>query len=453
MTLRWKLVVLYALIVAGVIGGFGAALSVGLRRSLVESMDGELEARARAVVALAEHEHDAWFIEEKAGLHVEFAESTGRYFVVAENGKPVLESALAKKLGVTVTAADGAADVERAGARYREVTVEVTKLADESPAERPATVRVVCGAPTAPVEASMAALTGQVLWIGPAALLVSLAGGFWLVSRALRPIDRMARTAREIEATDLSRRIDVEGDDELGRLAATLNDAFARLQDAFDRQTRFTADASHELRTPLAVIAGNIELALKRPRSADEYRDAIADIAEAAERMRSIVEGLLTLARADAKAVQLRRERVSLTTLADEVMRLHRPLAAERGVTVTVESDGDVAATGDPERLRELVSNLVSNAIRYNRDGGSVSVRLSRDGATARLAVDDTGIGIPAEDLPHVFERFYRADKSRTRGGTGLGLAIVKWIVDAHAGTVSVESVPGRTRFAITLPA
>ena len=419
-------------------------------------MDAELEARARSVVALAEHEHEQWFIEEKAGLHIEFADATGRYFVVAEEGKVVLESSLATSQGVTPPAADGAVDVERGGVRYREVTIRVTKLADDSEAERPATVRVVCGATTAPIDGSTAALTAQLSWIGPAVLLLSVAGGFFLVSRALRPIGLIARTAREIEATDLSRRIDVRGDDELGRLAGTLNGTFARLQDAFDRQTRFTADASHELRTPLAVIAGNIELALKRPRSAEEYRDAIADIAEAADRMRSIVEGLLTLARADSKAVQLRRERVSLTALADEAARLHRPLADGAGVKIAVESEGDVAVTGDPERLRELVSNLVSNAIRYNREGGSVSVRVSREGATARLAVDDTGIGIAAEDLSHVFERFYRVDKVRSGagGGTGLGLAIVKWIVDAHEGSVTVESVPGEgTRFAVMLPA
>jgi heavy metal sensor kinase len=294
------------------------------------------------------------------------------------------------------------------------------------------------------------------MWIGPVVLIVSLAGGWMLVSRALRPMGAIARTAEQIQATDLSRRIDIRGSDELARLGKTLNDMLARLHESFDRQTRFTADASHELRTPLSVIAGNVELALKRPRPAEEYQDLLRDIGEAAERMTSTVEGLLTLARADAKSLPMRRDPVSLTVVADEVVRLCRPLAEKKGVTLSVESEGDVAVTADGERMRELVSNLVTNAIRYNRPQGKVTIRLRRRGGRAEVAVDDTGIGIPAEDLPHIFERFYRVDKARSReeGGSGLGLAIVKWIVDAHAGTISVTSEPGSgSRFVISLPA
>ncbi|MBI2899922.1 MAG: hypothetical protein HYY17_07040 [Planctomycetes bacterium] len=159
---------------------------------------------------------------------------------------------------------------------------------------------------------------------------------------------------------------------------------------------------------------------------------------------------------ADARTMALKRERVSLTSLCDEMARLHAPLAERNDVRVAVESAGDVAVTGDPERLRDLVTNLLTNAIRYNRKGGEVKLRLSRQGPDARLAVDDTGIGIPAEDLPHLFERFYRVDKARSRevGGTGLGLAIAKWIVDAHAGRIEVSSRLGEgSSFVLTLPA
>ncbi len=455
--LRWKLVGLYALVLAAVIVAFGVALVVGWRGSLLRAMDGELEARAGAVCALAERERDGWFVEKKSGLGEDFAEASGRYYLVADLGGNVLiESPLVSKLALTAPGADGVRGRPAGRGRYRELTITLTKAADEEEGVGEAVVRVTCGADVSGVDASVAALTRLLLAVGPAVLLLSLAGGFLLVSRALRPIERMAQTAEQISALDLTRRVEVQGDDELARLGRTLNEMFERLQAAFEQQTRFTADASHELRTPLSIISGNVELGLKRPRSAEEHREVLEDIREASDRMRSIVEGLLVLARADAKGLPLLREPVSLTAVADEIVRLFRPLAEERGVTVAVASAGDVTAIGDRDRFKDLISNLVTNAIRYNRRGGSVTVRLSTADGRASLSVDDTGIGIPAEDLPHVFERFYRVDKARSRsaGGSGLGLAIVKWIVDTHSGTIAASSEPGvGTRFVVSLPA
>jgi len=455
--LRWKLVGLYALVLAAVIVAFGVALVVGWRGSLLRAMDGELEARAGAVCALAERERDGWFVEKKSGLGEDFAEASGRYYLVADLGGNVLiESPLVSKLALTAPGADGVRERPAGRGRYRELTITLTKAADEEEGVGEAVVRVTCGADVSGVDASVAALTRLLLAVGPAVLLLSLAGGFLLVSRALRPIERMAQTAEQISALDLTRRVEVQGDDELARLGRTLNEMFERLQAAFEQQTRFTADASHELRTPLSIISGNVELGLKRPRSAEEHREVLEDIREASDRMRSIVEGLLVLARADAKGLPLLREPVSLTAVADEIVRLFRPLAEERGVTVAVASAGDVTAIGDRDRFKDLISNLVTNAIRYNRRGGSVTVRLSTADGRASLSVDDTGIGIPAEDLPHVFERFYRVDKARSRsaGGSGLGLAIVKWIVDTHSGTIAASSEPGvGTRFVVSLPA
>jgi len=456
--LRWKLVALYVLILVIVIGGFSVALAVGLKRSLLEAMDRELETRARSIVALSEFEKGNWFVEPKSRLPEEFSEDRGLYYLLSDDsGKVVLASALALKLSMGPASSEGNREAEWAGVRYREHAVKVTKLADEEEGWGSQTVRVTCGKSMATVDESMAALATQLALIGPGILILSVLGGLLLASRALRPIDRIARTAEEINASDLSRRIEVKSTDELGRLAGTLNEMFGRLQEAFDRQARFTADASHELRTPLSVIAGNVELGLKRQRSAEEHREILEDVRGASDRMQSIVEGLLTLARADAKAVKLRRERVSLTSLADEMARLHRPLAEKQGVKISVASEGDVEVTGDPERLKELITNLLTNAIRYSKPGGGeVGVRISCADGRAQLSVDDTGIGIPAADLPHIFERFYRVDKARSReaGGSGLGLAIVKWIVDAHAGSISVDSELGRgSRFVVSLPA
>jgi heavy metal sensor kinase len=448
--LRWKLVALYVAILIAVIGGFSVALAAAVQRNLFETADRELEARARAICALVEYEEGRWHVEPKSRIPEEYTEERGLYYsIVDKAGQVVLKSRNAPE----PPPADGARSTERG---FREVSVTLTKLADADEGWGSQTVRVVAGKSQASIDESMAALRTQLAIIGPGILLLSVLGGLLLVSRALRPIEKIARTAQEINASDLSRRIEVKGSDELGRLAATLNGMFDRLQEAFDRQTRFTADASHELRTPLSVIAGSVELGLKRPRSPEEHRELLEDVREATARMRSIVEGLLTLARADAGAVQLRRERVSVTSLADEMARLHRPLAEEKGVKIAVESEGDVEAMGDPERLKELIGNLLSNAIRYNKPGGTVAVKLSRAVDRAQMVVDDTGIGIPAEDLPRIFERFYRVDKARSReaGGNGLGLAIVKWIVEAHRGSISVTSEAGRgSRFVVTLPA
>ncbi|MEK7865910.1 MAG: ATP-binding protein [Planctomycetota bacterium] len=455
LSLRWKLVGLYALILCLVVGGFSAALVAAMRRSQLRALDEELDARARALVGRVEHEGGRWFVEEKTGVNQEFAEDRGVYYVIEHQGAEVLSSALARRLGARIAAADGDREVEFGGRRFHERVSTLAKLADEEEGGQTEQVRVAVAKDIAPMEQSLDSLVGQLAVVGPAVLVLSLAGGLFLVSRALRPIDRMTTAAGEIQATDLSKRLDVRGGDEIARLAKTLNDLFRRLEASFERQARFTADASHELRTPLALVAGNVELALKRPRTAEEYKDAIAEIGEAADRMRSVVEGLLTLARADAKSVPLKRETVRLSLLALDVARLHRPLAEKAQVEVIVEPLDEARVTGDPDRLKELVSNLLTNAIRYNKPGGKVTVRASSSAGVTQLVVEDTGIGIPAEDLGHVFERFYRVDKARSReiGGSGLGLAIAKWIVDAHLGTISVSSDSGvGTRLTVCLP-
>ncbi len=456
MPLRFRLVALYALILAAVIGAFSALLVVRLRATLVSAVDTELDARARAIGIVAELEDGRWSIERKSGIDDDYAAGGRLYYVVVDGqGKCVLASPLARALGRGAEAG-GPRDAQVAGRHLREVVVTLMKSSDEDEAAmRGAVLRIAVGEDMADADATVSTLLQQLAIVGPLVLVASLAGGLLLAGRALRPIGRMGAAAAEISASDLSRRIEVEGNDELARLARTLNATFDRLQEAFDRQTRFTADASHELRTPLSIVAGNVELALKRPRTVEEYRESLVEIQEATQRMQSIVEGLLTLARADAQSVPFARNPVPLGALCEEVVRLHRTVAEQREVSLVVEAPAEVVVPGDADRLRDLVSNLVTNAIRYNQKGGRVAVRVAREDGRALLSVEDTGIGIPAEDLPHVFERFYRVDKARSSeaGGSGLGLAIAKWIVDAHAGTITVESIPGKgTRFDVRLP-
>jgi heavy metal sensor kinase len=298
-------------------------------------------------------------------------------------------------------------------------------------------------------------LLAGVLGAGAGVMVLALAGGWFLAWRALRPIARITEAAAEVSASNLSRRVDASRmERELAGLAETLNAAFSRLEQAFERQTRFTADASHELRTPLSIAMSEAELALRKERTPAEYRESLETVFRATQRMKAVVEGLLTLARADARELNLRRERLDLRKLVEETAALVAPLALERRVTVTVAAD-PVELEGDRDRLREVVTNLLTNAIRYNGAGGKVDVSLQERGDRAVLAVADTGIGIPEKDRPHVFERFYRVDKARSReqGGTGLGLAIAKWAVEAHGGTIAFESREGAgTTFTVSLP-
>ena len=318
----------------------------------------------------------------------------------------------------------------------------------------PVGTRVLVGSSRRRERAELGRLHEIVALAGACILAVGLLGGWLLAGRVLRPIEVMSAAASAISATDLSRRIDVrEAESELGSLARTLNEAFARLESAFDRQVRFTADASHELRTPLSVVHSHAQIALSRPRTAEEYRQTIETCLRATTRMKSLVESLLMLARADAHRLELVRERCDLALVVQECVTLLQPLAAERAVTLETEL-ASLVVLGDRARLAQVVTNLVGNAIRYNKDGGKVRVTLVASGLEAVLSTSDTGIGIPLADQPRVFERFFRADPARSRdGGTGLGLAICSSIVAAHGGAISFESKPGEgTTFVVRLP-
>jgi two-component system OmpR family sensor kinase len=295
----------------------------------------------------------------------------------------------------------------------------------------------------------------QLVLTGLGVLAVGLVGGFFLSSRAVRPIAAMSATAASISANNLDHRIDVkEVDSELGNLATVLNEMFARLEGAFERQARFTADASHELRTPLTVIHSFAELALSKPRTSAEYQETLDTCVRATRRMKSIVEGLLTLARADAGKLELKRQPLDLGALVTDAASLLEPLAVQKNVQLSVQAP-PLEMLGDMTRLAQVVTNLVSNAINYNRPGGSVTATLTTEGGEAVLIVADTGCGIPEEDGSHLFERFYRVDKARSRelGGSGLGLAICKSIVEGLGGTIGFTTELNKgSSFVVRLP-
>lgn len=309
--------------------------------------------------------------------------------------------------------------------------------------------------PLKDVDLTLGMLTVILLGGGAIALMITAAGAALLSRRALLPIDQVTQTAQSIvRAEDLGQRVPVPPQqDELHRLTVTINDLLGRLEGLFNAQQRFVADVSHELRTPLAAMQGNLEIiargACHNPEILDE---ALGDMRRETARLIRMVNDLLVLAQSDTRR-QIRSEPVELDTLLLEVYRELRPLAG--AVALRIGAEDQVMVSGDRDRIKQALINLSVNALQHTAAGGAVTMGLERRDGMACLSVSDTGEGIAEEDLPHIFERFFRADRSRSRhsGGAGLGLSIVRWVAEAHKGTVTVASIPGRgSTFAIWLP-
>jgi signal transduction histidine kinase len=310
------------------------------------------------------------------------------------------------------------------------------------------------------------------IWLfhGTMGLLAAAIGGYWLAGKALRPVKMITRTANEINATDLRRRLDLQRRDEFGELAATFDQMLGRLDDAFKCQNQFTADASHELRTPLTIIDLEINRALTQLCTPEEYRQVLAVVRTENEQMTAIVNNLLLLARVNTGQTVLHLQETDLSDVALASVERLLPLARQSGITLSTGELPELLVNGDQQYLSRMMMNLIENAIKYTRGiGKHVHVDLSeKTGNWGSIRVQDDGPGIAEEHLPHLFDRFYRVDKARSRneegsldgtcwgeqqGGTGLGLSIVQWIVQEHGGEVLVESKKGEgATFEVRLP-
>ncbi len=314
---------------------------------------------------------------------------------------------------------------------------------------------VLAGRSIDAVERAQQRLAWMLLGVGAAVLAVGLGGGWWLSSRALRPVEEIRSAASRIAGGSLSERIvTTEPGSEIGRLASVLNEMFDRLEAAFARQRQFTADAAHELRTPISVLLVEAQTALARERSPESYRETIQASLAAAQQMRRLTESLLQLARLDEGSIGFQPGPVNLADIGQRCTAAIQALAASKAIRIEC-TLGDAWCHGDPERLGQVVTNLLANAIHYNQPNGRIDLVTRIVDGQAVLEVRDTGIGIDARDLPHVFDRFFRADRARSRaeGHSGLGLAISQAIVQAHQGRITVQSEPGRgSTFTVLLP-
>ncbi|MGH2365053.1 MAG: sensor histidine kinase [Chloroflexota bacterium] len=452
-TIRVRLTLWYVGLLAVILVAFSAFLYVNLDQGLREAQDRALLSQETQALAVLNAQRGTPRLTDPAAQlpadSVLALYSASRGTLLESNTR----QPPAVPLGVLRVAAAGMrtfATVDAAGKGWRVLASPV------GPTGQLRGVLVVAR-PEDAVTSALDELEDLLLVAVPGTLLLAVAGGFFLAARALGPIDRITRAAEEVGGHDLSWRIDLPPtNDEVGRLAATFDRMLHRLNEAFRRERQFTADASHELRTPLAMLTSQADVALERPRKASEYREALTNIRQDASRMGHLLSELLVLARADAGHEQLTRELLALHELVSDVAGAMLPLAESRQVGLEVAAADPLFVQGDQTRLTQLVVNLVDNALKYTAPGGRVQVCVKRQGGWAVAQIADTGVGIAPEHLPHLFERFYRVDRSRSRqdGGEGLGLAISLWIAQAHGGTIQVQSTlhQGST-FTVTLPA
>lgn len=460
--IRVRLTLWYVLLLAVVLTMFSGALYLALRITLYNDLDNILRSSAALVTNTLEVDDQGHLTAELEQPLLWNNPKQGEHFwrILSPVGQVVEQSGVHDMGNVPI--APTVLAVALSGQEvFRTVRVEDTLI-------RIYTTPVVHGGQIVgavqegfsldDVQQTLAAFRWILILALPATLALASGGGLFLASRTLRPVDQITRAAQSISAHDLSQRLNLNlPDDELGRLARTFDAMIARLDEAFRRQRRFTADASHELRTPLTIIKGDLSLALARPRDADYYHQVLAEIDEEVDHMRRLVERLLALARADAEGLTLNRETVHLSALLTDLIEQTRPLAEAKGLALTAQIAPDLTASVDPDAVTQVVLNLLENAIKYTPSG---RVRLSAhrarpDSSEILIAISDSGPGIPAEHLPHIFDRFYRADGARSRelGGAGLGLAIAKQLVEMHGGAIRVESTPGRgSEFRFTLP-
>ncbi len=462
MPLRVRLTLWYGTALAAILVVFGGVLYAMLAHGLRDQVDRSLdEAASVAVRALEQHRVGPFLpFEDLAVEFPELAVLDKSFQIFSPAGKVTIQSPNLGRLDIPLSrtaleaALSGRATFESArfldGSSFRLLSVPI--ILDG------ALVNIIqVGTSLRSVEEMLHRLLLVLLMSLPAALAVALGGGWFLAGRALRPVEAITQAARRIAAGDLTQRLTVaHSPDEIGRLAATFNNMIARLEASFRQVRQFSADASHELRTPLTVMKGETELALRRARPAEDYKLVMESTLEEIDRMAQIVDELLFLSRADLGEVRIESQPVRLDALVEDIQRQAVVLGQEQEIQVMVGSVALVQVQGDELRLRELLLNLVDNAVKYSRPGGKVEIALARDAGMARLSVTDQGIGISAEAQTRIFDRFYRTDDARAHAkkGTGLGLSICKWIVEAHHGRIEVQSKVGEgSRFTVILPA
>lgn len=459
--LRTKLAIIYAgifaLLLAGTIAWFYNLFAYQVNKDLTD----ELGERAVAVRNFLHLEGDRARLVYDAADPDEayFVSLATRYYQIynASSGQLMARSPEMEAIGFQY-APDEVRELIR-GPRLSMIQTEQVSLLLHNDLVRSADGRLYLlqvGVSLEPRNAALRRLLQVGLWLIPVGLTATVSLAWWIGGRALRPVLELAAAAKEISISRLDKRLPVRGaDDELDQLAVAFNEVMNRLEDSVRQMREFTASISHELRTPLTVLRGEAEVALSRDHAAGDYRRVLESQLEEFEKLSQMINRMLTLARAEAGQITLARDRVCLADLAASAAEQMEPLAASKGVSLTSACEEDIVITGDFGWLERAVLNLLDNAVKFTPRGGCIQLSVHSEKSIAVLEVKDNGAGISAEALPHIFERFYREDSSRSREveGAGLGLSLVEWIVRQHHGRISVASRIGEgSVFRVELP-
>ena len=462
MNIRLRLTLWYTAILFLILLVFSLAVYLGLARSLLATVDNHLQREVGEILGNLNFErpHDDDADEQEAGLELKYTPEEGVFWrILGADGRPLIDP------GYFEGASFDPNVLEAGRAQF-----EYARLASDTPIRLYTAPFIIeeQGAGIVQVAESyrhVQDVQGQLillLALGiPFTLLAASLGGWFLAGSAINPIDRITRAADQISAQDLHQRLDLDlPNDEVGRLASTFDKMLARLEDAFERQKRFIADASHEMRTPLTILKGDVEVALNRPRSVEEYQETLEMVNETTDRLTGLVEELFLLARADNNQVPLQIVEFNLPDLLIKDISHLMPRAIEKNVALNLDAPDELSMQADLAKLSRLFINLIDNAIKYSEVGDEVTVRVTTQDQFACVAITDTGPGISPEHTSQLFQRFYRVDKARSRlttdtngSGAGLGLSIAQWLAELHGGRIEVVSDVGQgSTFTVWLP-
>ena len=456
MSIRLRLTLWYVLLLSVILAAFTASVYLVLRHALYGNLDASIERQASVLL-----DETVQFEGGRPSLGniLSSDEDEIEHFVrVFDASKNVTFDNSPPMGGVPV---DSAAVIRALAGRSETRRFEVdddTMRARTFPVRRDG--KIVGVLEVGQTEDDVTDTLGTLLFIMsiayPVTVAVAVLGGVFLAGRALSPIDKITRLARRISADHLDERLALRlPDDEVGRLANTFDEMIGRLEDAFRRQRQFTADASHELRTPLTIMKGQVDVALQQDREPEDYQRVLQAVNDEVDRLIRLAGSLLTLTRADAGEIPLTFENVAVADVVAGAVEHSRSTALEKGIDLRLVPGDSVTVWADEDLLLQLLLNLLDNAVKYTSDGGRVDVGWETSADQVSLWVRDTGVGIPEEHIPLIFDRFYRVDKARGRsdGGVGLGLAISRWVAEAHGGSLRVESVPDKgSTFNVVLP-
>ncbi len=452
-SIRVRLTLWYSLILALSLSLFGGGAYFAMRHSIYATLDAELGQRLQGVRGIISEDapRGATAVEDEFREFAAGQGARGRLRVADVAGHVLFASPGMESTNVRATnRKESAGSNEKIAGEHFRVLRDSMEVSGNS-------YDITVAISTKELGEALERFRRLLYLAAPLFLLLAAFGGYWMSRRALAPVDEITQSAHNIGAQNLAMRLAVpQTGDELARLATTLNEMLSRLDAAFQRITQFTADASHELRTPVSVMRTSAELALRKPRTEAEYREALSQILRETEKVSRLIDQLLLLARADSGPATIPTPRTNLNEILERTWRQASILAEAKHL----ESEDFMPAApvwvcGDPASLERLFLILLDNAVKYTADGGRIELRLSTDDGFAVTEIRDTGIGIAPEDIAHIFDRFYRADRARSpeTGGTGLGLAIGRWITDAHGGEIRVQSEPSKgSTFQVRLP-